>query len=262
MSLKKIEETHKYDNIFCDIDGTLTELEKGCLDLEAVSYLRALRRKSNLEVILVSGRGESATFFLSRDLGFQDAKHRAGYIAENGGVICTYDKDGALVKTYLGDKIELWEVLRKTITDDEFEMLKNYSVYEKTRLTDIIISKTCPLLTKESFISELKKAKISITDSGSPDMHIHFTRINKGEGIKQYLLKRYEEEDPIFNFKKYLDNSIFCGNADNDIEAALLVGSSVAVNNCSEGLKKVADHITSKCYGKGVIEGIEYFLSR
>ena len=250
----------KIKYIFSDIDGTLTEKEKGALDLETIKYLRKLKL-SGLEIVLVSGRGSPETFFLSRDLGLLDSTRKIGYIAENGGVISTYDSEKRSVTSFLTDKVKIWQQLRKTLDYVDFQLLRKYSMYEKNRISDIIISKECPIINKESLINSLKKMDLIITDSGSPDVHIHEKRVTKGEGIRQYFIKKHSSEED-FNLKKYLSRSIFCGNADNDIEAALSVKYSVAVNNASPGLINAADYHSSELNGAGVRQGIEYYLSK
>ena len=258
--MNKVKESNlKIKYIFCDIDGTLTELEKGALDLQTIKFLRELK-KEGLEIVLVSGRGESETFFLSRDLGFFDSKRNNGYICENGGVICTFDEERRLQKGFTYDKIKLWEELREVLEYSDFQLLRKYSMYEKNRISDIIVSKECPILKNETLLHGLKRSDLVITDSGSPDVHIHHKRITKGEGIKQYFIRKYSQE-PSFNLKKYLSSSIFCGNADNDIEAALAVSRSVAVHNASLGMIKASDYHAKSSSGAGVIEGIKHYLN-
>jgi len=55
-----------------------------------------------------------------------------------------------------------------------------------------------------------------------------------------------------------LDEFMAIGDSDTDIALFRKAGLSIAVNNASENLKKIANIVTSKPYWMGFVEAIQY----
>lgn len=237
--------TKKYKLIFSDIDGTLTnyhgvmdetgtiQSSKKSIDIDAVQFLRKLP----IEVILISGRPIDPVFFLSKDLGLSK-KYSVG---ENGGVVRVL-KDGVIKDHLLGNKNNC-RVALKFLRDNGINIEIEF---DKTRVTDFVIKKPLDILKAKTLLNGKFKDKFSLTDSGSPHYHLHESICNKGNAL------RY-----ICDLENVLpENTIAFSNADNDIDLLRTAGIGIAVNNSTPNLKKIADYVTKKPYGKGVIEGL------
>jgi len=223
--------------IATDIDGTLTHPDRK-LHLKALEAVRMLEKKS-IPVILVSGNNFCVVSTLADYIGTS-----APIIAENGGVIGfkwlpkvlgkrdDVEKALGIIKKQFGKKIEILE--------DEF-----------FRKTDIALSKAAigdleeikKLVTKESL-------NVVIFDSGYA-VHIADKNINKGKGL-EHIAKMMK-----INVKEI----IAIADGANDLDLFKTSGYGIAVSNAHPQLKKAANHITTKSYGEGFCEAIEYIYN-
>ncbi len=222
--------------IATDIDGTLTYPDRK-LHLKALEAVRMLEKKG-VPVILVSGNNFCVVSTLADYIGTS-----APVIAENGGVIGSTWRPKVLgkrndVEKALGILIMQFEG-RIEVLEDEF-----------FRKTDIALRKVAI-----GDLEELKKLVIKeslnvvIFDSGYA-VHIADKNINKGKGLK-HVAKMMK-----INVKEI----IAIADGANDLDLFKIAGYGIAVANAHPQLKKAANSITSKSYGEGFYEAIEYIF--
>lgn len=258
-----------FRHLFLNINA-LTEKQGGSLDLKTIIELRKQKEEGTYSPVFISGEGLTETLFLSQSVGFFDKKVPIGVIAENGGVFSLSSENKSEV-IYLCDKTEVWEVLKKNIDYKEFQILKKASMYERDRVTDIVVSSECSLFLNQEFCEKLEKNGLRVTRGIDSDIHIHLKKINKGEGIRAYLShfirKRAEEKteeefskiDLSENLNLALSCAMFFGNSEEDLSAAQTVGNSAAIKNSPLDLIESSDYHCKQEYGKGILEGIAYF---
>ena len=93
----------------------------------------------------------------------------------------------------------------------------------------------------------LKDFNVDIVDSGFA-VHIKKKGINKLTGLS-YVSERRGWD---------LEKTVAIGDSRNDAEVIRGVGFGIAVGNAEEDLKEIADYVTLKDHGEGVVEALEY----
>ncbi len=211
--------------IAIDIDGTLTYRDRS-LNCEAVKALR----KIDATVILATGNISCFARTAAKLIGVSDI-----VICENGGVVrFEYDGDDIV----LGDKekcLKAVEILRRHF---DVELLDN-----DYRKSEVCLRRTFP-------IDEARKilpSDVRIIDSGFA-YHITDRNVSKGKALK-FIAERLGID---------LKDVVAIGDSENDIDMFEVAGIGVAVANADVRLKMVADIVTSKPNGDGVVEALEF----
>lgn len=209
--------------IVIDIDGTLTN-KKRELNCEAVKALRKLK----IPVILATGNISCFARTTAKLIGVPEI-----LICENGGVVCYEDEE-----IVLGDKnkcIRAVKILEKhfkiELLDDEY------------RKSEVCLRRTFS-------ISEAKKIlpkDVRIVDTGFA-YHIIDVNVNKGRALK-FIADKLGIDVKDF---------VAIGDSENDIEMLEVAGFGIAVANANIELKKIANMVTSKPNGDGVVEALEF----
>jgi len=223
-----LEESHnvfKPKAIAVDIDGTLTN-KKRAINCRAVEALRKLK----IPVVLATGNISCFARAVAKMIGVSDI-----VICENGGVVrFSYDGDDIV----LGDKQKCLKAL---------EILKKRFDVE---LLDVEYRKSEVCLRRNFPIEEARKIlpkDVRIVDTGFA-YHIIDANVSKGRALK-FIANKLGLDVKDF---------VAIGDSENDIEMLEVAGFGVAVANADLKLKEVADLVTSKPNGDGVVEALEF----
>ncbi len=208
-----------------DIDGTLTDMKRA-INCRAVEALRKLK----IPVVLATGNVSCFARAVAKMIGVSDI-----VIAENGGVVrFSYDGEDIV----LGDKsrcLRALEILKRYF---KIELLDN-----EYRKAEVCMRRNFPIEEAKKLLPE----DVRIVDTGFA-YHLVDANVSKGKALK------FVAE------KLGLDTSDFIaiGDSENDVELLEVAGFGVAVANAHEKLKDVADLVTSKRNGDGVVEALEF----
>ncbi len=208
-----------------DIDGTLTD-KKRAINCRAVEALRKLK----IPVVLATGNISCFARAVAKIIGVSDM-----VIAENGGVVrFSYDGEDIV----LGDKQKCLRAL---------EILKKYF---KVELLDNEYRKAEVCMRRNFPIEEARKLlpkDVKLIDTGFA-YHIIDANVSKGKALK-FIAEKLDLKTKDF---------VAIGDSENDIELLEIAGFGVAVANADVRLKEVADLVTSKPNGDGVVEALEF----
>jgi phosphoglycolate phosphatase len=216
----------KIESIAIDIDGTLTGEDRrlDCVAVEAI-------RKLSIPVVFVTGNVICFASTASKLVGTSGE-----VIAENGGVV-KLDFDGEEV--ILGDKkicLAAYDHLKDLLDIEMIDMRYRKSEVALKRGFDVGSARDL-----------LKDFNVDIVDSGFA-VHIKKKGINKLTGLS-YVSERRGWD---------LEKTVAIGDSGNDAEIIRGVGFGIAVGNAEEDLKEIADYVTLKDHGEGVVEALEY----
>ncbi len=211
--------------IAIDIDGTLTD-KRRAINCRAVEALRKLK----IPVVLATGNISCFARTTALLIGVSDVA-----ICENGGVVrFSYDEEDIV----LGDKSKCLRAL---------EILKRHFDVE---LLDVEYRKSEVCLRRNFPIEEARRilpGDVRIIDTGFA-YHIVDANVNKGKAL-EFIAKRLG-----LNVKEFAA----IGDSENDVEMLRVSGFGIAVANAHPKLKEVADLVTSKPDGDGVVEALEF----
>ena len=208
-----------------DIDGTLTN-KKRAINCRAVEALRKLK----IPVVLATGNISCFARTAAKLIGVSDI-----VICENGGVVrFSYDGEDIV----LGDKekcLRAVEILREYF-DIEFLDLE----YRKS---EVCVRRNFPIEEARKLLPE----GVKIVDTGFA-YHIMDANVSKGKAL-EFIAERLGLK---------ADDFVAIGDSENDVEMLEVAGFGIAVANADLKLKEVADMVTSKPDGDGVVEALEF----
>ena len=208
-----------------DIDGTLTD-KKRAINCRAVEALRKLK----IPVVLATGNISCFARAVAKIIGVSDI-----VIAENGGVV-RFSYDGE--DTILGNKskcLRALEILKKHF---KVELLDN-----EYRKAEVCLRRNFPIEEARKILPK----DVRIVDTGFA-YHIIDANVSKGRALKFIADK----------LGLSVEDFVAIGDSENDVEMLEVVGFGIAVANAHEKLKEVADLVTSKPNGDGVVEALEF----
>ncbi len=223
--------------LVCDIDGTITDRQRR-INTQAIESVRQLVDRG-MEVVLASGNTACFMDTLCRMIGTKGT-----FIAENGGVY-RIGFDGELHLN--GDQSRCREAFH--ILDTYFrtkgETLHLYG--DRYRFTDIAFGRT---VSSDEVKKVLADIPIKVVDTGYA-IHLQVPEVNKGNALVQ--LSTEIGLSPA--------DFLAIGDSVNDLEMLSSAGTSVAVANADLKVQNVADWVTQKKYGEGVVEAIQKYWS-
>ncbi len=219
-----------------DIDGTLT-FKNRRLDIAGVSAVQKAE-DSGLPVVLATGNvlafAETAAIMLGTS---------GSLIAEDGGIV--FDPASGW-ECVLGDRVDAERGL--AVLEREFGPLQQ-TRSSRSRLTSISLKRTIESGAAEELFRR-EKLNLVVVDLGST-IHILSPKVNKGNALRKvasFLMVPLAEVAAI-------------GDGLNDVEMLGVAGTSFAVANSDEAVKRVSTYVTAEPHGKGVAEAIEKILS-
>lgn len=214
--------------IAIDIDGTLTRGD-GSLDPRS---LEALYNLDNLAII-VTGKVFPNAEVLCRFAGIEQR-----IVAENGGIVFV---DENLEITVDGKKA-------KRVAEEYKERgyklgWGKHDLPNRWRETEIVVNRTSPL---DPLKEIAEKYNMQVVDTGYA-YHVKSPNVDKASGIKKVA------DILDLNIKDF----VAIGDSESDIPAFKIVGTSYAVANASEEVKKIADKTMSESYADGFLEALK-----
>jgi hypothetical protein len=219
----------KVKGLAIDIDGTIT-FKNRSLNCDAVNVIRKLQ----IPVVLSTGNISCYARSAAKLIGVSDI-----VICENGGVV-RFEYDGEDV--ILGDIVECLKAA---------EVLRNYFDIElldsEYRKSEVCLRRNFSLEEGRKILEKEGLTKVRLIDSGFA-YHITDAGVSKGKALE------YICEELKMNPKEFAA----IGDSENDIDMLKMAGFGIAVANADIKLKEVADLVTSKKDGEGVIEALEF----
>ncbi|MFQ6050330.1 MAG: phosphoglycolate phosphatase [Candidatus Hydrothermarchaeota archaeon] len=214
-----------------DIDGTITKADRK-IDIHAIKAIERLESNS-IPVILATGNVMCFAETVSVLLGTTGP-----LIAENGGIV-------RIGKEYL-------YLSEPSLSKKAFEYLKKIVGAEivdthKLRETEVAIRRNLEVKRVREL---LRNFDVNVVDTGYA-IHIHDKRVNKGIALRKISEKIGLQRENLFAI----------GDHENDIEMLEYAGTSFALANSDEKLKRIATFCTKGAYGKGVLEAAEIILN-
>ncbi len=255
-----------------DIDGTLLNTDCTCAKEMKDTILKL--NKMGVKVVLASGRMFDGVYPVAQQFELETP-----VICYQGAVV----RDGK--KTYWQAPlkkdmvIDILETLKKEnihthlynndilyVDDDNKKIMDDYcngrfidyEVVEDLRNVKIgNVSKILAVIYDEEKLVDLVKrmskkynGKLNVVRSNK--YYCEFNDINATKGKALDFLKDY------WGFKK--EEVMASGDQDNDIDLLLHAGIKVAMENGSEGVKKIADYICPPVYESGLKVAIERYI--
>ena len=212
-----------------DVDSTLTT-GRGTIQNKIRNIFHDMTENDSHRVYLASGRSMEQ---LRQDI--QDFKTESYGIAENGGILLGFGKDGYLP---IGDRFGPDEVLKyvKTYCPNVKEDIK-----QGMRLTERIFRAT---IKEDQFLKYVKKSKAKVNVLASKNSyHVTGENIDKGFALEKLKTKL-----------QFGQNDIIIGIGDSDLDISLLDESDhkFVVGNASKKVKSIAISL-----GKNYADGVE-----
>ncbi|MCR5332572.1 MAG: Cof-type HAD-IIB family hydrolase [Bacilli bacterium] len=242
-----------------DMDGTLLT-EKKKISFLTLHYLRKLTKKGHL-IVLASGRPSRALYSYYNQL-----KLKTPMICYNGAyTFSPYDKDfppfefefpkEVVQKLYkelhpyiehvmCEDDTDIW-VDKEDLYLDRFFWYKGMNIH-KGDISEILTKNPMTMIAQkkedlkdnspiDNIVKQYKDIDVRYW-TGSPYLELYFKCTSKGASVKK--IAEY------YNIPK--EKIIVFGDAENDVEMFQIAGTSIAMKNGKESLKKHATHVSIK----------------
>ncbi|WP_309493382.1 phosphoglycolate phosphatase [Candidatus Hecatella orcuttiae] len=222
----------KVEALAVDVDGTLTDAD-GRLELAAVEKVRKVEA-AGWPVILSTARSIYTAAMLARLIGTCEI-----VMGENGAVLGR----GWRVLRVFGDPklaLEGYRVLREKLG----EKVQERGI--QPRMVDIALERSFPLEEGNRILRD-HGVGVRVYDSGFA-YHLLPAGVDKGSGLKKLAELFHLDSGRI----------VAVGDGLNDVELFQAAGYGIALAQAPEELKKIADHVTSKSYGEGFCEAVEW----
>ncbi len=216
--------------LILDIDGTITQKDQSILP-ETLMVLRKVSRiNEGLKICLASGNVLPVMFGIRNILGVGNS-----LAGENGGILLHENN----IETYFekSKTVSAYREIEKDLGAREFITNR----WRETSVSFILDG-------KHDYSSYEKKFDVVIQDSGFAK-HIMNRGQNKGF-IANKIMGLYSIP---------IEETMACGDGDNDIDLFRAVGTSGTAGNGSKDLKEVAEYISSEDYGSGLIDIMKHF---
>lgn len=211
-----------------DIDGTITYSNRAinCRAVEAI-------RKLKIPVVIATGNISCYARTAAKLIGVSDI-----VICENGGVVrFSYDGDDIV----LGDIVKCLKAVELLKKHFDIELLD-----AEYRKSEVCLRRNFDIEQGRKIIEKIDGVKL--IDSGFA-YHIVDANVSKGKALE------FIAENIGLSAKDFLA----IGDSENDVDLLKAAGFGVAVANADLKLKEVADMVTSRNDGEGVIEALEFF---
>jgi hypothetical protein len=212
-----------------DIDGTITHKDRS-LNLTAVSAIRRLK----VPVVLATGNISCYARTTAKLIGVSDI-----VICENGGIV-RFEYDGEDI--ILGDIKKCVKAVEKL--KEYFDITVLDSEYRKS---EVCLRRTFELEKGREVLLNEGFDDVKLIDSGFA-YHIIDAKVSKGSALR-FIAKKLNIREKDF---------VAIGDSENDIDLLKTAGIGVAVANADKKLKDIADIITTKKDGEGVVEALEF----
>lgn len=264
--------------LFTDLDDTLLTTDKNvsALDLASIKKLTEAGHK----FVVSTGRPFYSANKLCQDFGFIGPGFYV--IASNGGIIYDYDKKDFILKrtVSLENVAHVFDLARKanlhiqTYTDDyvacehDNEEIRSYS--GKIKMPYKVLNKIpddLPYEPPKMIVISLKgrKALIPFEEKLHPWIDGKMDTVFSADTLLEILPLGVSKGDAVKTLCKHFDipieNSICCGDEENDISMIDAAGIGVVMKNGRDSVKAHANYITTRTNNESAIsEVIEKFI--
>ncbi|HJF31384.1 MAG TPA: Cof-type HAD-IIB family hydrolase [Sporosarcina psychrophila] len=245
-----------YKIVFFDVDGTLTHQESGCISPSTKEAIKVLINKG-IRVVAATGRPLSMCQEI-RELGIDT------FITANGA----YVKHGQkVVHKVLMDKNVIKEVFEFASAEnqglsfftEDFSMNGVKDTEISKALKETLSLNDYPAINQLIFDQEVYLMCLYATNK-TVEKYIkkfpHLTFKRWHPFVLNILQEEVSKSLAIIKVLQYFDidksEAIAFGDGENDIDMLELVGLGIAMGNCNENLKKVADFVTKKSSEDGI----------
>jgi len=276
-----------------DLDGTLLDYFLK-ISKENIAALKKVKSRG-ISIIIATGRDFSDVLELTEGIDLSSP-----VILQNGALIKHPQTGELWFKEPLGKELAIntIEIARsfptanfihaedKITTDEDCEKLLNFIAELYVEITDGQVNKkeakaiSYKWANKYTFVDDIIKHcdenVLKVTLLGRPDILQDFFKKACSEmGDKVYLTNSFPIIIETLSAKaskgkalKFLsekmgisrDEILAIGDGPNDKDMLEFAGTSIAMANCKEDLRKIADYITLSCEDNGVAKALEKFL--
>ncbi len=216
--------------VISDVDGTLTDSQRR-MDFGALRAIRSLSDRG-VPVIFATGNVLPVVLGLYRFLGLSTP-----IIAENGGLV--YFPDDRIVR--LARRAPAWKAylsLRK-------ELPVRTLFTDRWRETEVALEPTVPA---EEVASRVAPLGIKVEHTG---FAIHLFQPTAGKLAAARIA--------LEGLGLSLEDCLFAGDGDNDVELLRAVGVGVSFPDASPRARAAADYVTRARRGAGFLEALKRF---
>ncbi len=216
--------------VISDVDGTLTDSQRR-MDFGALRAIRSLSDRG-VPVIFATGNVLPVVLGLYRFLGLSTP-----IIAENGGLV--YFPDDRIVR--LARRAPAWKAylsLRK-------ELPVRTLFTDRWRETEVALEPTVPA---EEVASRVAPLGIKVEHTG---FAIHLFQPTAGKLAAARIA--------LEGMGLSLEDCLFAGDGDNDVELLRAVGVGVSFPDASPRARAAADYVTRARRGAGFLEALKRF---
>ncbi|MFC7057079.1 phosphoglycolate phosphatase [Halovenus salina] len=218
-----------------DIDGTLTD-DSRAVDPRVFPVLQSWPSA----VVIATGKAMPYPVSLCEFLGIETR-----VIAENGGVVIP-DRQRDVI--FLADP-ETVESLARAYQERGHSLGWGSSdLVNRWRATELAVSRDSPL---DPLVELADEYGLTVVDTGYA-YHVHEASVDKGVAL-QRMASELDRNPGEF---------AFIGDSPNDVPGFEIAGTAVAVDNAPDSVKPNADYTTSKAYGGGFLEAVEWLSER
>ncbi|KRK78668.1 Cof-type HAD-IIB family hydrolase [Companilactobacillus nodensis] len=256
-----------------DMDGTFLNSQSN-YGAESFAKVHQLMDQNDVRFVVASGN----QYYQLRS--FFEEYPETIYVSENGALITyqdeeywssSFDEDSYLKVIDLAEQIPDLELVvcgknsayvLKSISDELFEDINHY-YFKLKRVSDfrevddevLKFASNCPDDVTEKLVDELTVGLSGVAtpvSSGHGSIDIIKPGVNKATGLNKLsdILHIKPEEMCAF------------GDGGNDIEMLDYVGDGVAMNNATDDVKEIADHVTKSNDNNGVINYVQRLLNK
>ena len=216
--------------LILDIDGTITQKDQSILPETLIALRKVVFSNPEMHICLASGNVLPVMFGIRTILGVGES-----LAGENGGILLYKQR----ITSYFQKQktVEAYKEIEKDLGAVEFITNR----WRETSISFILDG-------SYDFTKYERKYDVVIQDSGFAK-HI----LNKGQNkgfIARELMK-------IYSVSK--DETLACGDGDNDADLFEAVGMSGTISNGSSAVKERAEYVSNKAYGDGLIDIMKHF---
>lgn len=260
--------------IVSDLDGTLfnSDFEGYEVSKELISHIEEFKSRGNIFTI-ATGRPIESSIEVAKKVGIN-----APYITYNGAKIANIEGEkiysqqflladvlpflkelesmGASILIYINGKVQCLKYTERISIYEKKEIIKCEEIDESMLEDNTKVNKVLVIGDVKKYknawnnLDILIKEKFRYVISEDDYFEIVQSNISKGSALK--ILKDHLDIQDL--------QIIAVGNHMNDKELIEVADIGFAVNNAVDGLKEIADYITTKDYESGVIEILKKYM--
>lgn len=266
----------KYKLIALDMDGTLLNSDKKISERNCQAIIAA--KKQGVNVVLASGRPLAGLRHYFEQLGMTTEDD---YVISFNGVMVQRIHDGMVLNSQMmtgkdakiiarfadqhGLNIHAFSPIRGLISPKGAYYSQHEAEINKIELNlfDFYqLSDDEPII--KVLVAEVESTISAIRDNLPHELRQQFTIVQSSPHFLEFLNPQANKGYGVACLAKHLgiqaDEIICMGDAGNDLHMIQFAGLGIAMENASEDIKAIAQHITAHHNEDGVAQAIEHFI--